>query len=79
MPEVEARELGGKLKDLGVLSGVFGKDPPASKLKSALDTERFLSFSVSAALLSIRFQNLSSKAWQSGDTRRGVLGVFGFR
>ena len=64
VPEVEAadaRELGGgKLKDRGVLRGVFGKDPPASKLKSALDTDKFLSFSVSAALFSIRFLNLSS-------------------
>ena len=30
-------------------------EPPASKLKSALETERLRSFSVSAAFVSIRF------------------------
>ena len=84
---------GGKLKERGVRSGVFGSDPPpppadeVSKLKSALntceyfktgvlkyfyfpylDTERLRSFSESAALLSIKVLNLSSSAWQSGDT-----------
>ena len=33
-----------------------------------LDTERLRSFSESAALLSIKVLNLSSSAWQSGDT-----------
>merc|ERR1719336_2491932 len=76
---------GGKLKERGVRSGVFGSDPPpppadeVSKLKSALDTERLRSFSESAALLSIKVLNLSSSAWQSGDTSSGVRGVLGLR
>ena len=78
-PPPEARVLGGKWNDLGVLSGVLGREPPASKLKSALETERFRSFSVSAALVSIRLLNLSSSAWQSGDTSSGVRGVLGLR
>ena len=38
-------------------------EPPASKLKSALETERLRSFSVSAAFVSIRFlKNLPMRA-----------------
>ncbi len=80
-------------KNCGLKLGVPGReDPPTSKLKSALDTDKLRSFSRSVrgappppppAPLppppSIRCRTRSSTARQSGEGMRGVRGgVFGF-